>query len=283
MLDCTIVDTHVHLWDLNKLRYPWLDDNEFLNHSFLLDEYNKATSQYQVEKMIFMQCECDPSQHLQEVAFATELAKIDERIKGIIPWAPLELGNGVEEELDSLSKNSLVKGIRRIIQFEEDLEFCLKEDFIKGVNLLPKYNFTFDICIDYRHNQNVLKFIDKCENVNFILDHIGKPNIRGKEIEQWSKEIKEFAKFPNVHCKVSSIATEADHKNWTVEELKPYSDCIFENFGFDRTIFAGDWPVSTQAATYSTSVETLLELIKGSTKEERYKLFHANAEKFYNV
>jgi L-fuconolactonase len=236
-----------------------------------------------VEKMVFVQCECEPTQHLQELEWITAQAKDIPRIKGLVPWAPLELGSAVEAELAGMAKNPLVKGIRRIIQFEPDLEFCLQPDFIVGVKLLPKYGFSFDVCIDHRHNKNTLKFLEKIPEVSCILDHIGKPDIKNHRLDPWRSEIRELAKFPNLYCKVSSLATEADHQNWTIEDIRPFAECIYENFGFDRTIFAGDFPVSSQAASYETCVETAQELAKGASEEDLCKLFKTNAEKFYRV
>jgi L-fuconolactonase len=92
-----------------------------------------------------------------------------------------------------------------------------------------------------------------------------------------------MAEFPNLICKVSSLATEADHKNWTIDDIRPFTDVIFEAFGFDRTAFAGDWPVSSQAASYSECVETLLTLVKGAGREDLYKLFRKNGEDFYRL
>ena len=40
--------------------------------------------------------------------------------------------------------------------------------------------------------------------------------------------------MPNVICKISGVTTEADHKNWTREQLKPYIAHAIESFGFDR-------------------------------------------------
>ena len=31
MLDFPIVDSHLHIWNLNRLRYPWLDQIPELN------------------------------------------------------------------------------------------------------------------------------------------------------------------------------------------------------------------------------------------------------------
>lgn len=283
MLDFGIVDAHVHLWDVAKLRYPWLEAKPLLNRSHLPADYRAACGDIQIDKMVFVQCECDPAQYREEAAWVTGLAAEEPRLKGIVPWAPLEKGRAVEADLEEFAKNPLVKGIRRIIEFEEDMEFCLRRDFIEGVNLLPQFGFTFDINISYRHNQNILKFLAKLRDVPCILDHIGKPNIRGGELEPWRSEIRRFAEFPNLSCKVSSLATEADHKNWTIEDIRPYTDAVFEAFGFDRVVFAGDWPVSSQAAAYPVCVNTLLKLTGGADRDELYKLFRKNAENFYRI
>jgi L-fuconolactonase len=51
-------------------------------------------------------------------------------------WAPLEKGEGAEPDLARLATNPLVKGIRRIIQFEPDITFCLRPEFVRGVQRL---------------------------------------------------------------------------------------------------------------------------------------------------
>lgn len=283
MLDFGIVDAHLHIWDVDRFLYPWLDDIPLLNRSYTLNEYNEATRNVRVDKMVFVQCECEPSQHLMELEWVAGVARREQRIRGIVPWAPLEKGRAVEEELCKMKQNPLVKGIRRIIQFEPDMRFCLKPGFIAGVKLLAEYGLTFDVCIDYRHSKAALCLLEQCPEVKCILDHIGKPDIKGGGLDPWRDEIRALAGLPNLWCKVSSLATEADHESWTVDGLRPYVDCIFESFGFERTVFAGDWPVSSIAADYDTCVQTVLKLTDGATRRELRKLFRENAENFYGV
>jgi L-fuconolactonase len=145
--DIPIVDTHLRVWDLKRLHYPWLEAVPPLNRTFLLEDYKRATGPLQVAKMVFVQCECLPSEYRDEVRWVSEVAREDGRIQGIVSWAPLEKGEAVLPELAELSRNPLVKGIRRIIQFEADADFCLRPDFIRGVRLLPRFGWTFDICI----------------------------------------------------------------------------------------------------------------------------------------
>lgn len=278
-----IVDTHLHLWNPSYLRYPWLDGNDLLNRPYLLEDYRRHTGPVEVEKMVFLQCEVEPSQHLAEAAWVTELAGQDPRIQGIVPWAPLELGDGARSSLETLAQNPLIKGVRRIIQFEPDPEFCLRPDFVRGVQILPEYGFSFDICIHHPQMANTIKLVEQCPNVQFILDHIGKPDIKGQVMEPWAQELRTLASFPNVWCKMSGLVTEADHQAWTPADLQPYIEHVLDCFGFDRTMYGGDWPVAYQATEYPRWVATLEAAVRGASEADLRKLFRDNAIAFYRL
>jgi L-fuconolactonase len=279
----SIIDSHLHLWDPKFLRYPWLDTIPLLNRAHLLNDYNKATEGLQVEKMIFVQCECLFSQCEKEAEWITQLAKQDKRIQGIVPWAPLEIGNKSREVLERYSENQLIKGIRRIIQFEPDPEFCLQPDFVNGVKMLADYNMSFDICISHPQMNRVINLVRQCPQVQFILDHIGKPDIKNQLFEPWKKEIKILAEFENVYCKVSGLVTEADMLQWKKDELKPYIEYVTDCFGIDRIVFGGDWPVVCQAAEYKKWVEALDWALTGFNEDELKKIYRENALRFYRL
>ena len=278
-----IVDTHLHVWDTRLLDYPWLNDHALLNRPYLLDDYNRACGSVAVERMVFLQCEADFSQFMREAEWVNSVADHDPRLQAIVPWAPLEKGDAARADLEKLAANPRVKGIRRIIQFEPDLEFCLRPDFVRGVKTLADYNLSFDICIDHRHMVNTLQMVRQCPNVQFIVDHIAKPDIKHQVLDPWREHLRTFASFPNVWCKLSGLVTEADHKSWTNMQLKPYIDHVIDCFGFDRVMYGGDWPVASQATDYPRWVETLLWAIEGCSETELKKLFHDNAIIFYKL
>ena len=278
-----ITDTHLHLWDPNNLRYPWLDNIPLLNKPFLPGDYAAATSDLQIEKMVFVQCECEFAQCEAEVDWVTQCAAIDNRVKGIVAWAPLENGLAAKEVLDRYSENKLVKGIRRIIQFESDPEFCLRNDFVKGVQLLPQYNYPFDICISHHQLEKVISLVRQCPEVQFILDHIGKPDIKNQQLEPWRSQIFELSKFDNVWCKLSGLVTEADHTEWKKEDLLSYIQAVLECFTPQRIMFGGDWPVVLEAASYIEWVETLDWALSGLSQEDLRKIYKENAESFYSI
>lgn len=268
-----IVDTHLHLWDLSRLRYPWLDGVPMLNKNHLIEDYRRACGPVKVEKLVFLQCECDPAQFQQEADWVTQVAQVEPRIRGIVPWAPLEKGEGARADLTRLAANRLIKGIRRIIQFEADPAFCLRPDFIRGVQLLAEFGLSFDLCINHTQLTNTIRLVRQCPQVPFVLDHMAKPDIKSGRLDPWRAEVRELAGLPNVWCKLSGLVTEADHAKWTPADLQPYLDHVIACFGFDRVMFGGDWPVSTQASDYPRWVNTLDAALAGAPAEQLRKLY----------
>jgi L-fuconolactonase len=278
-----IVDAHLHLWDPTVLPYPWLADNAVLNRPYLTEDYRVATERVPVEAMVFIQCEVEPSSSEAEAAWVAELATHDPRIRGMVAWAPLNKGARVRDDLERLTRHRLLRGIRQIIQFEPDLTFCLRPDFIAGVRALAEFDLCFDICIDHRHMQNILKFVESVPDVAMVLDHIGKPAIKEGTMQPWADQMRELAAFPNVSCKISGVATEADHRAWKVDELKRYIEIAVQSFGFDRILFGGDWPVATQAINFSRWVEILDEMLSGVSRGDQRKFWCDNAVRLYGL
>jgi L-fuconolactonase len=284
MINFPVIDTHLHVWDPKHLRYPWLPNVPMLNQPHLLADYNRACGPVKVERMVFLQCEADFAQFQEEADWVSGLAKQDPRIQGIVPWAPLEKGVGARAALERLTRDPLVKGIRRIIQFEPDVNFCLQPGFIKGVQLLADFNLHFEICIKGDEQfANTLKLVRQCPKVRFLLNHIGKPFIKDHILEPWQTHLNALAALPNTWCKMSGLVTEADFQKWTPSDLQPYVDAVTAAFGWERVMFGGDWPVSTQATDYPRWVATLQNALPGASAAQLKKLFHDNAVKFYRL
>ncbi|EKD54299.1 MAG: hypothetical protein ACD_60C00099G0007 [uncultured bacterium] len=275
-----ITDSHVHLWDKQELNYSWLQSLPELNQSFLLSELMDATHSLHIESFVFVQAECDVNQSLAEVAWVTRLAKRDARIHGIVAQAPLEQGELIKTQLAELKKNKLVKGIRRVLQSEAD-DFCLQQNFIQGVKLLSEFNFSFDVCVKAHQLPAVIRLVEQCPKVNFILDHLGKPNVAEKKMSPWQENITRLAAFSNVWCKISGLITEAHHQTWRSEDLRPYILHAIKEFTFDRVMFGSDWPVVNLAGSYAHWVHTLYDLLSDASEQELRKLFHQNAWRCY--
>ena len=278
-----IVDSHIHFWDPDYLRYHWLDDLDSINKPFLPETLTQASGEMvDIEKIVFVQCDCLPQQGLQEVAWVTQLAKNDPRIQAIVAFAPLEDGDRVQDYLEQLQAYPLVKGVRRLIQSEGE-GFSTQPDFVSGVQLLADFDYRFDICIKHHQLPDVMQLVEQCPDISFVLDHIGKPDIQAQLFDPWREQIQTLASYPNVHCKISGLVTEADLKHWTREDLKPYIDYTVEVFGIERVMYGGDYPVSLLATNYQEWIRTLLWVTEDLSDDERHQLFYTNATELYGI
>jgi L-fuconolactonase len=277
-----LIDTHVHFWDPNLLQYPWLNEVPAISGPHAISDFQSSTGTIEVEKMVFVQADCAQEQSLAELDWVSQTAAEALGIAGIVPFAPLERGEVVRVYLDEIIRYPLVKGVRRLLQ-HEDPQFCLEPGFVRGVQLLAEYNLSFDLCIFHSQLPSTIELVRQCPNVRFVLDHIGKPAIKQGLLDPWREQVRTLAELPNAWCKVSGLVTEADHENWTREDLKPYIDHVVDCFGFDRLMFGGDWPVSTLAASYQQWVEALDWILEGSSESDLRKLYRENAVRFYRL
>lgn len=289
MPDFPIVDTHLHIWDFDRLNYSAFKGHPLFGKSFQIEDYQRDCSDLQVEAMVFLECYADftpeGGQYIQEIEFVEESAQRDPRIRGIVPMAPLEWGARVEPLLTEMKENHPgVKGIRRIVEFDDDPRaLTLSDSFIEGVNLLEKFGFHFEINVNYKQMDIVREFVKRIPNVPMILDHCGKPGIADGAIEQYRDDISELAQHPNLFIKLSDLPVEADHRNWTEADLRPYIDATIQTFGFERTIYGGDYPVCLQATSLTRWVETLDGALSGSSPSELRKFYRDNANSFYRL
>jgi L-fuconolactonase len=278
----SIIDSHVHFWNPEKIGYDWLAAVPAIGSAHFPDDLAQQASSLNLEGIVFVEAGCNSEQSLAEVDWITSLAEHEPRIQGIVAFAPLELGEAVREHLAALAERPLVKGIRRMIQ-SEAAGFSIQPTFVEGVKLLPEYGFSFDICTVHHQLGDVLTLVDQCPDVSFVADHISKPDIKAGLMEPWATQITELAAYPNVECKISGLATEADREAWTREDLKPYIDHVIGAFGIDRVMYGGDWPVSLLATTYTDWVEILAWATADLGAEAQEKLFSRNAQRFYRV
>jgi len=283
MIDFPIIDAHVHLLDQKRFGYAWSDGAPMLKRDWTPDDLGRAAKPYEIEGLVFVEVDVDMPQYLDEAEWVDSLATADRRVLGAVVCLPLEKGVAIEPEMARVAKLKTVRGVRRLIQNQPDPDFVLRPAFIEAMRLLPKYSLSFEICIFHPQMPNTLMMMRRLPEVSFILDHIGKPGIKAGLLDPWRNHIREMAAMPNVVCKLSGVTTEADHKNWTRAQLRPYIDHVVECFGPDRILYGGDWPVSELAGGYLQWLATLDLATQGFSPVEKRKLFRDNAVKAYRL
>ena len=283
MVSVPIVDAHVHLYDTRRFPYAWMKDVPKLNKPHLPADYGAAIGSAPVEQIVFVEVWIDTPHQMDEAEWVSSLFESVPQLRGIVASVALEEGTGAEPSVAKLAAMEHVKAVRRLIEFEPDVDFCLRPGFVEGVRLLAKHDLSFDICVKHFQLANAVELVRRCPEVRFVLDHIGKPPIRAGELDPWRDDIRALAALPNVCCKISGVIAEADHDNWTREQLGPYLDHAIEVFGIDRVMFGSDWPVSELTHRYEEWVDIVAWTMSGSSETEMRKLFRDNAISFYRL
>ena len=217
-----------------------------------------------------------------ENVFQLENAKRNDFIKGIVGWVDFQAKN-IKEKLSYYTQFKKIKGFRHILQGEVQRDLMLKAEFLRGMKALQEFDYTYDILIYADQLKFIKEFVAQFPKQKFVIDHLAKPYIKTKEIDDWKRHIREVAKHENVSCKISGFLTEADMKNWKEEDFTPYFDVVVESFSTNRIMFGSDWPVCLGGADYKTVVSTTKKYFSSFTKNEQDKFFGINAIKFYNL
>jgi len=271
------LDSHHHFWKYSAAEYGWIEDPS-LRRDFLPADLEKELREAKIDGSILVQVR----QALNENEWFLSLADQHKFLKAVVGWVPLTSPT-VERDIERFASRKKLKAVRHIVQDEKDDRYILRDDFNRGVALLDKHGLAFDILIYDRHLPYAIQFVDRHPKQRFILDHIAKPRIRDGETLPWRDNLREMAKRPNVWCKVSGVATEADHQRWTEAQLRYYIDTAIEAFTPERVMFGSDWPVCLSAITYQNWAGLMNRAVARFSASERDSIFGGTASEAYRI
>ncbi len=278
-----VLDTHQHIWEMERLTYSWCANTPALNRSFTIDDYQRAAEGTDIEQTIFVEADVDEPFMLEETRYALALATSERPgprpVAGVVAGIRPE-STGCPRYLESIVGHEKLKGVRRVLHTEPD-NLSASDLFRLNVRSLADYNLSFDICVLSRQLRAAIELIDSCPQVSFILDHVGNPLVRGGQLEGWRSDLRELSQRPHVACKISGLVTRADHRRWTVADLRPVVEHAIDCFGWERVMFGSDWPVCTLASSLRTWLDALKEITNCFGEENQRKLFYENGARVY--
>jgi L-fuconolactonase len=273
------IDAHQHFWQYNPIRDAWINnDMAILQEDFLPEHLQPILEHYDFQGTVVVQSDQSP----EENRFQLENAERHPFIKAVVGWVDMQAPD-LEAQLRAYRQYPKLKGFRSMLQSDPDRSLMLRPDFQAGIAKLQPYGYTFDLLVLPDQLKYAEALVAAFPGQRFVLNHIGKPNIRLRQFEDWVADIKALAAHEHVYCKVSGMVTEADLTHWKFEDFKPYIDTIFECFGIERVMYGSDWPVCRLAATFGEVMEILENYTASFTEAERELFWAKNAIRFYNI
>jgi L-fuconolactonase len=280
-----IIDAHHHIWDPAARRHDRPTGMPRLRRAFGLADYAKESAAEGVTSSVLVQVLPSTVETGELLAAAAGTAGRTPAVAAVIGWADLT-ADDVRDRLDRLRARpggDRLAGVRHLVQDEPDPNWLSRPDVRRGLRAVGEAGLVYDLLVRPSQLPAVLRVTAELDEVRFVLDHAGKPEISEGRIEPWAGLVAEMAALPNLACKLSGLVTEAGPA-WTPESFEPYVDHLLESFGPGRLMFGSDWPVCTIAASYAEVTALARELLASRLSEtEQAAVFGLTAASVYQL
>jgi predicted TIM-barrel fold metal-dependent hydrolase len=294
MRDIPFVDAHVHLWDLERISYPWLtppfsDDGpngsvEPIARSYLLDDYLADAAAWNVAGIVHVDAGAAASAAVQETEWLQGLARERGMPQAIVAFAALD-DPDVERVLERQAAFPNVRGIRQIVNWHRDKrrtytarDATADEAWQRGFDLLGRYGLSFDLQCYPGQFANVAAAIARNPGTPVILNHCGMP-VDG--LDHWRSEIVRLTALPNVFVKMSGFGF--IDRAWAEEGILPFALELIDRFGPHRVLFASDFPTDKLFSSFERILTTFHTVASAFADDERRAMFGRNADRVYRL
>jgi predicted TIM-barrel fold metal-dependent hydrolase len=293
-----VIDPHIHLWDTEKVAYPWLTeptvgfsgDNRRLPKRYDVAAFLRDTAGVEVWRSVHV--EANPADPLAEARWLQALC--DDTTNGghphgIVGYADLSQPNA-PQLLEHLATCRNVRGIRQIVNVHPDARYnyvdrqYLREPHWRAnLRRLADYSWSFDLQLYPAQVPDALEVIDASTDVVFIVNHAGmfvdRNTVQGWR--EWRDGLRGLAARANTALKLSGFAM-FDH-HWSIESLRPYVLEGIAAFGAERCMFASNFPIDGLHASYAAQWSAYTQIVSGASVSERDNLFSGNAARYYRL
>jgi predicted TIM-barrel fold metal-dependent hydrolase len=286
------VDAHVHLWELGRLRYGWLEEPGIDVKTAYLGDYRALREDWgparlagefegsNVVKAVHIEADQSGPDPVEETAWLASVAARWGMPNAIVAYADLQR-DGVETTLDRhLAASALVRGIR----IREHPADPTGGTFRRGLRALALRGLSYDVNAQPDRLASARATARQEPDLQLILCHTGDPPRRDQgAFATWRLAMRELAELPNVACKISGLGM-GDH-GWTVDSIRPWVLETIDAFGVERCMFATNWPVDSLYGTYRRQVDAYRTIVAeaGFSAGEQRALLAGNADRFYRI
>ena len=297
--DLTMVDAHMHLWDLKRIRYPWLTpplpvgitgDVSPIARDYLLDDYlgDAAGGGVHVRKIVHIEAGADPADALAETQWLQSIAAARGYPQAIVAHAELQR-SGAAELLERHAAHRNVRGIRQILNWHPDpaktytpRDLLADEAWWAGFARLKRHGLSFDLQIYPGQMPAAARLASRHPDTPLILNHTGMPVEKDAAgIDAWRSGMRALAAQPNVAVKISGLAMLDWH--WSDASLRPFVLETLELFGAQRTMIASNFPVDRLFGTFGQFCAAYTRILAGASAAERANLYSGTAERIYRI
>jgi len=273
------VDAHHHVWSLARGDYGWLTPALApIYRDFSLADMVPLARSAGIVASVLVQA----APTIGETRFLLDVArKSDGFVRGVVGWVDLAAPDAVAM-IGSLAADPVFKSVRPMLQDLPDANWILRKDAQAALSRLPSLGIRFDALVKPAQLPAIIAMIERNPDLDIVVDHGAKPDIAAGAWQPWAGHVREIAKHPRAHCKLSGLVTEAG-PDWSIETLRPYVEHLFECFGARRLLWGSDWPVVEMGGGYARWNKATTALLASLREDERRAVLGDNARGFYGL
>ena len=283
-----MIDTHIHLWDLDHLTYSFLrktdpmeeavlGNYDAIKRTYLIEHYLEDIKGCGVTKAVHVQAALGHPRPVEETAWLQGIADHYGYPHAVIGHCDL-CGSNVAETLDGHIGFENFRGIR-MLGTQGLLE---DEQFRQGFAALADRGLLYELEATLEDMPAAYRLARKFPETSIVLTHTGMPMQRTSEYyRRWRDAMRSLAAAENVICKISGLGM-TDH-GWTTASIRPWIECAIETFGANRCMFGTNWPVDSLYSSYSAVVNAYRNIIGPLGNDEQHALLCGTATRIYRL
>jgi L-fuconolactonase len=275
-----IIDAHQHFWKLSRGDYGWLTPAAgALHRDYLPEDLVPLLIHNGISGTVLVQAA--PTE--AETRFLFSLAQATDFVAGIVGWVDFEAPDAPERIATLVAEGKgMLKGLRPMIQDIADPRWLLRSSLDAAFEAMTVHGLVFDALVRPIHLGPLRERLEQHPQLRAVLDHAGKPDIAGGQLDRWAADIERLAHASGIHCKLSGLPTEAG-KYQTADALVPYVSVIFDSFGPHRVLWGSDWPVHTTVTDYAGWLTLTRALIERVAPGRAADVLAGNARRIYGL
>lgn len=196
-----IIDSHLHVWDLDAGDYPWLGpEHGELHRTYAVHEAAAVLTGAGVSSAVLVQAE----DSVAETERLLAVARAEPWVLGVVGWVSLDTPTDAHDQLDRLDGPEL-RGVRHLVHDDPREDFFEMRAVRHSLAEVVERGLVLDVPDAWpRHLDSVTALADAVPGLTIVVDHLAKPP-RGQDLTAWETALREAAARPQVVAKLSGL------------------------------------------------------------------------------
>jgi predicted TIM-barrel fold metal-dependent hydrolase len=290
------VDSHFHIWrreDLAWLSGPMqpriFGPYEPIRRDYPIEEYMLDLAGQGVTASVYVQANWPAGQERAEVTWVSAEADRAGWPLAIIAYADLVRGDA-RSEIDTLSANPRVRGIRQQLHWHENPQYrfaaradlCADPVLQRNVAALAARGLVFELQVFAGQMEQAAMLADAAPETTLVLQHAGMAeDLSAEGMALWRRGMGLLARRPNVVAKLSGLGTflhrlDPSHVRQIVGET-------VRLFGPERCLFGSNFPIEKLWTDYAALLVAHRDAVAPFGEGAMRAIFDNTARRVYRL